>query len=510
MHKCTVLLLLSALSLMGQAQSSPLQELVNKKQFVKVLAWADSLTAADSADYVTMSAIGQAYEGMFRYKEAYQCFQHCLSMDTANMDALNAVARAAINYGKIAEAKRCFQKVLETDSLNFYANNQLARLSFQVGDYNKAMEYYHVLASYESNNPIILASLADCHMKKGGLNVLIALELYTHAMEINPENIRIASSLINTLLWQGDGKGALQVCDTALFYNPDNRQIRQSQGMALYLTRNYLKADTVYSSLLAEGDSSFLNLKYQGASRYMSGHALDAVEPLEMAYEIDSTDVETVLLYGVALGKTYDRRRAYQLFDQAEECMKPKKLLVNLLTTFRGSTLERDGRFKEAEKLYYEAWKKDPTQLNFLYEISKNYWGIEAGLFEDEVKLQKTLFSKYIYLTEYINRNESAKGLHSYRFFLEDLYQEAFFRSVSELTMLAPDGKKSKLSLIDLRSLINSLPEPPEIEKQHYEQMRAAQKRQRQKEMASKDSANDFNAGRKAAQEIFEQGKKSE
>lgn len=503
MHKYIVLLLLCVLSLMGQAQSSSLQELVNRKQFTQVIALADSLTAADSADYVTMSAIGQAYEGVLRYKEAYQCFRHCLSMDTANVDALNAVARAAINFGKIAEAKRCFQKVLETDTLNFYANNQLARLYYQLGDYGQSMEYYHTLASFESDNPSILAGLADCHVKKGtGPNTLIALSLYARALEINPENIRVASSLINTLLRMGDGKGALQVCDTALFYNPESRQIRQSQGMALYMTKNYLKADTVYTGLLAEGDSSFINLKYAGAARYMSGHALDAVDPLEFAYDADSTDVETVLLFGAALGKTYDRQRAYQLFDQAEECMKPKPFFVNLLTAFRGSTLERDGRFNEAEKIYYEAWKKDPTQLNFLYEISKNYWAIEPDLFKDEVKLQKTLFSKYTYLTEYMKRNESSKGLHSYRFFLEDLYQDAFFRSVSELTMLAPDGKKSKISLIDLRSLINSLPEPPEIEKQHYEQMRAAMKKREQKEMASKDSSDHyFNAGKKAAQE---------
>lgn len=74
-----------------------LQELVNRKQFPEVLARVDSLTAADSASYTTMSAIGQAYEGMFRYKEAYTCFQYCLSMDTTNVDALNALARAVIN-----------------------------------------------------------------------------------------------------------------------------------------------------------------------------------------------------------------------------------------------------------------------------------------------------------------------------------------------------------------------------------------------------------------------------
>ena len=110
MHKYTVLLLLSVLSLMGQAQSSSLQELVNRKQFTQVIALADSLTAADSADYVTMSAIGQAYEGVLRYKEAYQCFRHCLSMDTTNVDALNAVARAAINFGRLRKRSVVFRK----------------------------------------------------------------------------------------------------------------------------------------------------------------------------------------------------------------------------------------------------------------------------------------------------------------------------------------------------------------------------------------------------------------
>lgn len=489
MVKYTILFLFSVLSVLVQAQSLSLQELVNRKQFPEVLARVDSLTAADSASYATMSAIGQAYEGMFRYKDAYRCFQYCLSMDTTNVDALNALARAAINYGKIAEAKRCYGKVLEADSLNFYANNQLARLYYQLGDYDKAMQHYRTLATYESDNPTILAGLGDCHSKKGGVNALIAIELYSRALEVNPENIRVASSLINSLLWKGDAKAALQVCDTALYYNSDNRQVRQSQGMALYMTKNYQKADTIYSSLLAEGDSSFINLKYAGASRYMSGHALDAVEPLELAYDIDTTDVETLLLFGAALGKTYDRKRAYQLFDQAEECMKPKKFYINLLANFRGSVLVRDGRFAEAEKIYYDAWKKDPTQLNFLYEINKHYWIRDSELFKDEKRLQKALFSKYTYTTELMKKKGNESNLYGFRYFMEDLYKEAFFRNLTELTMMAPDGKKSKLSMTDLQNLINQLPEPPEKDRKRHEQMKVEMKKYEEKELKKKREA---------------------
>ena len=475
--KFSLLLFLCVLPFWGQAQSVSLQELVNKKQFSAVVSQVASLTSADSANYETMSAIGQAYEGLMKYKEAYRCFQHCLLMDTTNVDALNAVARVAINYGKIAEAERCYQKVLESDSLNFYACNQLARLYYQLGDYGRATEYYHILSSIEGENPAILVGLGDCHYKRGGINILAALELYSRALELNPENIRIASSLINTLLQLKDGARALQVCDTALYYNPDNRQIRQNKAMALYMTKKYADSDSVFTSLLAEEDSTYLNLKYAGAARYMSGHAMDAIEPLEAAFDLDTTDVETVLLYGVALGKTYDRKRAYQLFDLAEQNMQPKPFFTNLLVSFRYDVLNRDGRYADAEKLYYEAWKKNPEDLKFLSEIERRYWQSNSELFKNETLLQKAIFGKYTYLTAYMKTNQPLTEMYHYRNFLEAFYEDAFFKGQNELTMLAPDGRKSKLSMADLQAMIQKLPEMPEAEKKRWGQMKEAQKK---------------------------------
>lgn len=78
-----------------------------------------------------------------------------------------------------------------------------------------------------------------------------------------------------------------------------------------------------------------------------------------------------------------------------------------MLTTFRGDALERDGRWPEAEKLYYAAWKEDPTQLHFLYKISTQYWDVDPGLFQQEEKLQKTIFSRYTYLTAYMKTDKS-------------------------------------------------------------------------------------------------------
>ena len=81
--------------------------------------------------------------------------------------------------------------------------------------------------------------------------------------------------------------------------------------------KQFVQADSVYSSLLADGDSTYLTLKYGGASKYYAGLYMPSVDILDMAYEQDTTSVEVCLLLGSALGKTYDRKRAYDLFDRA-------------------------------------------------------------------------------------------------------------------------------------------------------------------------------------------------
>lgn len=49
--------------------------------------------------------------------------------------------------------------------------------------------------------------------------------------------------------------------------------------------------------------------------------------------------------------------------------------------------------------------------------------------------------------------DKSQKYLYNYRPFLEAVCEDAFFRNVDEVTMLAPDGKKTKLAVADLRAL---------------------------------------------------------
>ena len=66
----------------GIAQHVALQELVDKRRYAEVMAYAATLQPADTADYATMYAIGQACEGMLKYRDAYRYYRRCLAIDS--------------------------------------------------------------------------------------------------------------------------------------------------------------------------------------------------------------------------------------------------------------------------------------------------------------------------------------------------------------------------------------------------------------------------------------------
>lgn len=466
--KCNLVtvLLLCCLIFPGNAQEFNWQDLVNRKQYAAVIAHADSLTLADSSNYEIMNAIGQAYEGMLRYQKAYDYYRLCFSMDTTNLDILNILARTATNLGRAEDAERYFHQVLSADSSNFYANYQLARLYFQLGEYEKAVDAYEKLQAQNEDNTVLYRAIGDCYTRME--QYPSATTAYFQAYNLNRENAGLAVALVNSLYRMGASSPdyiseGIAICDTALFYNPGNRQLLRSKGLGLYIVKQFVQADSVYSSLLADGDSTYLTLKYGGASKYYAGLYMPSVDILDMAYEQDTTSVEVCLLLGSALGKTYDRKRAYDLFDRAEKGLEPNRFLVNQLLAFRAETYQKDGRYKEASRLYYEAWKKNPERLDFLAAISHMYSEIDVSKFQSEEDRQRGLFILVLYMNESLKKKADERTMVFSRALLQSFYEDMFFRNVAEETMIDPDGKKSKISIVDLRNLINQLPEESEM-----------------------------------------------
>ena len=226
--------------------------------------------------------------------------------------------------------------------------------------------------------------------------------------------------------------------------------------MACFMNKTYEEADSLYQFLLQEGDSTFLNLKYAAASRYYAGRQLQSIPLLEKAYSRDTTDIETSLLLGAALGMTYDRKQAFRLFQQAEQLMQPAPAWVNLLLVSRGETLWRDGQEQEAILLFYQAWKKNPERLDYLYRIDAHLPNRGDGYKTDKERAQ-ACFIKYKYVTEWIKTGKSLKGFQRYQPFFQYIYEEAFFQGKQEILLLSPTGEQESISTTAFKELMNLL-----------------------------------------------------
>lgn len=441
--------------LIGQtvrAQTDNWQRLVDEKRFAEVLALADA--QPDALDYAALYAAGQAAEGLLKYRDAYHYYMRCPATDSVRTELLVALARTAGVIGRTDEAERCLLQLRERDTANFYANHQLARLYERQGDTKRAMAYYQALLARDPKNPVLMRSVADCAWRMGKKGV--AMVTYMEAFEAEPENALAAAALANLLLSMQIPESALDVCDTALRHHPRHRALRQNRGLALFSMNEYGAADTIYAALLAEGDSSQLTLKYGGCARYYTGHFMDAIPLLEAAFAQDTSAIDVCLLLGSALGRTYDRRRAFALFDRAERLMQPAPALADMLVRFRAETFDRDGQREKADALYYRLWT-ERRRFDLLGRIWEHYNDTERAE-KDEVYARRNRFITILFATEYLARSKRDAKLMSFlNTQLNKYLTDMFFRQTKQLPTLAPDGKAGVCTEEQITNLMSRL-----------------------------------------------------
>jgi len=138
--------------------------------------------------------------------------------------------------------------------------------------------------------------------------------------------------------------------------------------------------------------------------------------------------------------------------------MQPPAAYLAQLKMFRAETYSKDGQRKTAEKLYYELWKEFPDKIDFLAQIDK-YYTADLSKIDNETEQQRALFIKVLYTRKAIEKGVNKEFLMFRRRTLETIYNEMFFRKEDTMTMLAPDGKKTSISILEIREIMNELPE---------------------------------------------------
>ncbi len=138
--------------------------------------------------------------------------------------------------------------------------------------------------------------------------------------------------------------------------------------------------------------------------------------------------------------------------------MQPPAAYLTQLKMFRAETYLKDRQRAKAEKLYYELWKETPDKIDYLAYIDRSYTA-DLSKIPNETEQQKAVFIKVLYTRKVLEKETNPELLFFRRRELEKIYNEMFFRQMNAFPMLSPDGKRSTISILEIRELLNQLPE---------------------------------------------------
>lgn len=426
------------------AQTDSIPSWLNNKQFEKIVALIPSLSAADSADINTTTAVAQAWEGMMDYRNAYKWYK-LNNPDTKRIEYYLSLGKAASFLGRNNEASDYFTQALKLDSANYYARYQLAQIARSNENMQDAIDRFERLSYAYPENISLHTTLADCYLKiNDGARAAYSL-LAAH--KLNRENPDIAANLSNLILSIGaKPKDAIIVCDTTLHYAPENRKLLLAKAMAFYTNKDYEEADTIFRKLLMMNDSSFVNLKYAGASRLGIQHYQSADSVLTAAFDLNPEDVENTLLYARALSGAQKTDEALEILDYTDTLLMPRKAIVYEVLKTRGDCARQLKKYEDALNYYYQAYQVLPDRKAILMNM---------GAFCRQLPRDKSLYIIKEIIETAKAQKQSLKPIGAmYWMQLKEYQKELFFENAKTVNIKSPQGKITQIPFDEIEAMI--------------------------------------------------------
>ncbi len=444
-----------------------LDHLLTHGAYQEIIDLTDSLSAANSIFPDRFFYQGKAWEASMQYHKAYDAYKEWSLQQPDNSEALLAVARCANLSGRIAEAQQRYEAMLRDDSLSFAVNYQLGRIYQYNNQLFKAILAYQRILPDNPTNVTLLNLLGDCYSQ---LQLYPgALASYRTAFAENPYNVNIAIKAINTVIAQRDQLSdtlaqAHEIVEEGLRYTPGSLPLLQSKGVLLFMERDFLQADSLLSDVIAKGDSSRVNFKYTGLSRYYRKRYFDAVRPLAVADSLyrdqdgNAMDPDVVLKYAEVLGKCGDRRKSSEILDNFEKQLQGDPRLFAQIFVIKGMVSEYEGMRQQAAEWFWKAYSLNPAPQT-LY----NYTNLFFDILDNKKKatmspenLEEALFAHILFLEKIPDRQpDRTDTFHaSSRRILHKELEDMFMRGDSTLVLTGPDKEKHRYTREHLKSLL--------------------------------------------------------
>ena len=304
-------IILSAFSVIVSNGQDRLQELLDRYDYKTAIYVIDSLAAEIGADSTYIAehreevidlALQKArcLRRLYRMQESVEVLAEVLYLDQFNIELMADLAESHMQVGNTMEAFTLYGTLSRMQPENPYFKTCQARILYKEKQYKESISICEDIAAQDSI-PEILTLIADAYNNLGKADS--ALVYYNHILSKRPNHIPTMNKKADILLSAKQYQPVIEMSSEYLKEDPDNMAMLPIYGLALYLNGSYPLSIEQFEHQRDLGDDSYAVHYYLGLNHYMMDNWPRAIEELEKAYQIDSSDV--TLVYQLAHAKSH-------------------------------------------------------------------------------------------------------------------------------------------------------------------------------------------------------------
>ena len=320
------------------------------------LAVLDSLIAA-APDSVQIRALtlqkAQLCKRLYKTGEAISLLESIQTDD--DTEVLAELADAYLLAGDNQTAADYYMMLSFLDPANLYYKIRLQSLLYRMKEYAQSAALGMQVLEQDSI-PAVMTLVGDAFASLQDRQDT-ALDYYKRSFARQPGSAPLLVKIANLLRAKGDYDAILDLTRDYLAQWPDQTQILQQRGLALFLKGQFQDSIFDFQRALELGDKSYATYWYLGLNNFQLRRLSPALDYFKKAYQIDSSDVNLVYHMAYSTGwqdyKFSDEGKA--LYEQALAMMEPDPLMLAQIYNGYGIGYTREKDWKAAAAMFEKA-----------------------------------------------------------------------------------------------------------------------------------------------------------
>ena len=315
-------------------------------------------------------------KSLYKFSDAIESISEAIALAGEDPAAFNSLADCHRMNGNDNAAMIFYALAVQLDPQNIFFKIQKANHQYKMEDFEGCIAESRQIIKQDSI-PAILVLIGNSFNKLQQSDS--ALHYYSQVYSKNPADYRTLEKISGIFLGRKMYDTVTIMAQNYLRYDPDNIVINPIFGVALHGARRYKRSFEVFEKSLEMGCDKLSGYYYQGLNQLMLKDFYDAYKWFNMAFELDSTDVNLVYNMAICRYQTGRVKEASALFDKAEQMLRPDPAMMYKISISRAELFFTNESFRKAVQYYLEAENYEPlhpaqiVKLGFAYRMLKDY-----------------------------------------------------------------------------------------------------------------------------------------